>query len=187
MIHLPPALISDDLREVKFCCDLDKCGGACCIEGDAGAPLEEEEISQIEDYLDEIEFFMTPQGVSEVRRNGVFDYDVEGRFVTPLVNGRECAFIAFQGNIARCAIELAYQAGRISFPKPLSCHLYPVRITSYNNDDRVNYHAWHICLPALEKGRKEGTPLYLFLKEALIRKYGERWYKDLIRRMHQRR
>ncbi len=181
MISIPPTLISDDLKEVFFSCDMDKCKGACCVEGDAGAPLEEEEISLLDDYIEEIKPFMTRSGIEEVERAGVFDYDAERKYVTPLINGKECAYIRFDQDIARCSIEEAFQHHKIPFPKPLSCHLYPVRISKTDVGEAVNYHKWQICLKALEKGHKERLPLYLFLQDALIRKYGRGWYNKLIK------
>lgn len=181
MISLPPALITDDLKEVFFCCDMVKCKGACCVEGDAGAPLEEEEISLLDDYLDEIIPYMTPEGIEEIERLGVFDYDAEGKFVTPLIEGMECAYIFFDEGIARCAIEKAFQEEKIPFPKPLSCHLYPLRISKMGEEDAVNYHKWYICDNALEKGHREKIPLYIFLQDALIRKYGRSWYNKLVK------
>lgn len=179
MIAIDNTLISDDLKGVKFICDLDKCHGACCIEGDAGAPLDEEEISILEDSIDEIKPYMVPAGIEAVEKNGVFDYDMFGHFVTPLVNDQECAFVFFEDGTAKCAIERAQQEGKISFPKPISCHLYPVRINNYKGFDAVNYHEWHICEPALKKGKIHDVPLYIFLKDSLIRKYGESWYNEL--------
>jgi len=181
MISLPPALISDDLKEVFFCCDMEKCKGACCVEGDAGAPLEEEEISLLDDYLDEIKSFMTPEGIGEIERIGVFDYDAEGRFVTPLIEGLECAYIFFTDGIARCAIEEAFQKKKIPFPKPISCHLYPLRISTIGNEDAVNYNKWYICDKALVKGYRDKIPLYLFLQDALIRKYGRNWFNRFVK------
>jgi len=179
MISIDHTLISDELKEVFFCCDLEACKGACCVEGDAGAPLEEEEISLLDDYLDVIKPFMTQKGVEEVEQTGVFDYDSDGSFVTPLVEGRECAFIRYDGGIARCAIEEAFQQQKIPFPKPVSCHLYPVRISTTGTGEAVNYHAWQVCSHALEKGLREKIPLFRFLKDALIRKYGNVWYDQL--------
>jgi hypothetical protein len=154
--------------------------GACCVEGDAGASLEGEEISFLEDYIDTIKTFMTPSGIREVEITGVFDYDAEGKFVTPLVNGNECCYVYFEDKIARCAIEKAYQDAMIPFPKPLSCHLYPIRISQVGKRDTLNYHKWHICDKALTNGMKLKTPLYYFLKDALIRKYGKSWYNKLV-------
>ena len=184
MILLENTLISDDLQTVHFVCDLSKCKGACCVEGDAGAPLEEEEISLLEDYIDEIKSYMGAGGIEEIVKTGVFDYDADGKYVTPLVNGNECAFVYFEESIARCAIEKACQEKKIPFPKPLSCHLYPVRIKELHEGEALNYHKWHICNKALENGMKLKTPLYLFLEEALIRKYGRNWYNRLSKLLH---
>ena len=160
MIELDNILLSDDLKLVHFACDLSKCKGACCIEGDAGAPLNEEEISLLEDDIDGIKPFMLKEGIRVVEENGVFDYDVEGNFVTPLVNGNECVFVVFQDGIARCAIEEAFQQKKIPFAKPISCLLYPVRITQLSDGrEAVNYHKWSICNKALENGKKMNLPL----------------------------
>ena len=138
MIALDNTLISDEIKTTFFSCDLKECKGACCIEGDAGAPLEEEEISLLEDYLDVLKPFMTLSGREEVETMGVFDYDADGKFVTPLVNGKECAYLFFDQEIARCAIESAYRGKKIPFPKPLSCHLYPIRIKTTQFNDLLN-------------------------------------------------
>ncbi len=179
MILIDNTSVSDDLYLVHFCCNLPKCLGACCVAGDAGAPLEEQEISLIEDELDRIKPYMTERGIATVGAHGVFDYDILGKFVTPLVNDGECAFASFDQGIAYCAIEKAYFEGKVSFRKPVSCHLYPLRITAYKDFEAVNYHKWNICKPALKKGSREGIPLYRFLKEALVRKYGSEWYQKL--------
>lgn len=181
MIALDNTLNSDDLHKVCFVCDLLKCKGACCVEGDAGAPLEEYEIAELEDNLDYIKPFMRAEGITEVENLGVFDYDDFGQYVTPLINGAECAFVVFdEKGIAACAIEKAWETGASSFRKPVSCHLYPVRISRYQDFDAVNYHEWHICKPALKLGKELGVPLYVFLKDSLIRKYGEKWYNNLV-------
>jgi hypothetical protein len=181
MISLDKTLISDEIKDVYFCCDVPKCKGACCVEGDAGAPLDEEEISLLEDYIDEIKPFMVREGIEEVETLGVFDYDAEGKFVTPLVKGKECAFVYFEDGIARCAIEKAFQEKKIPFAKPISCNLYPVRIKSTKENDLLNYHKWPICQKALVKGHNEKIPLYQFLEGALIRKYGRTWYNKLVK------
>ena len=184
MIILDEILISDDLRDVHFCCDLQHCKGACCVEGDAGAPLEEEEISLLEDYIDTIKTFMVPKGIEAIENIGVFDYDADGKFVTPLVNGNECCFVYMENGIARCAVEKAFSEKAIPFPKPLSCHLYPVRISEVGKKDAINYHKWRICNKALENGMKLKLPLYRFLEESLIRKYGRAWYNRLVKLMY---
>lgn len=179
MLIIDDILVSDDLYRVKFVCPVKKCLGACCVEGDAGAPLEEYEISRLEDYLEEVMEYMIPEGIDTVKKSGVFDYDIEGSFVTPLIRRGDCAFINFTDGIAWCAIERAWEEGQIPFRKPISCHLYPVRLSKVGKREAVNYHRWQICNVALEKGRDEGVPLYVFLKEALIRKYGAAWYAKL--------
>ncbi|MEI7498990.1 MAG: DUF3109 family protein [Bacteroidota bacterium] len=184
MIILENTIISDEVKEVFFCCDLKKCKGACCVEGDAGAPLNEAEISLLEDYIDEIKPFMVQEGITEVEMFGVFDYDAEGKFVTPLIHGKECAFVYFDIGIARCSIEKAFQENKIPFAKPISCHLYPVRIKTTKVNDLLNYHKWSICQKALAKGYNEKTHLYQFLEGALIRKYGRTWYKKFVKLLH---
>jgi hypothetical protein len=179
MIPVGETLVSDDIASIKFCCDLPRCLGACCVAGDAGAPLEDDEIALIQDALEEIIPFMTPKGVETVNQQGVFDYDAAGKYVTPLIEGRECAFVYFIGKVAHCAIEKAYDNKKIDFRKPVSCHLYPIRITNYNGFEAVNYHKWSICNKALVNGSKLDLPLYKFLKDSLIRKYGKDWYDEL--------
>lgn len=179
MIIIENTSISDDLYLVNFCCHLEKCLGACCVAGDAGAPLDDSEISVLEDELEQLKPYMTERGIKTVEEQGVFDYDIQGKFVTPLVNGGECAFANFRNGIAYCAIEKAFFDHKTTFRKPVSCHLYPVRITTYKDFEAVNYHKWNICKAALKIGNRERIPLYKFLKEALVRKYGAEWYNKL--------
>lgn len=180
MIIIDNTIISEEIRDIHFCCNIEKCKGACCVEGDAGAPLEEEEISELEDYIDRIKPFMQKEGVSVVEKSGVFDYDMHGEYVTPLIADKDCAFVYYEKDIARCAIEKAYEEKKIGLRKPLSCHLYPIRIKKHNGFDAVNYHKWSICRPACIKGKEINLPLFRFLKEPLIRKFGEEWYKKLL-------
>jgi hypothetical protein len=179
MIIVDDTIISDDIVEQYFLCDLHACHGDCCVEGDEGAPLEEEEIGILEDALDEIKPYMRAEGLEVVRQFGVFDYGADGDYVTPLVNNRECAFVYFENDIAFCAIEKAYREGKIDFIKPVSCHLYPIRLSKYKTFEAVNYHQWPICDVARVLGKKEGVPVYKALKEPLIRKYGADWYRKL--------
>jgi len=179
MIVVDDKIVSDDVVKVLFSCDLAACSGDCCVEGDEGAPLEEEEIGIIEDALDEIAPYMREEGLKVVDNTGVFDYGADGDYVTPLVNNRECAFVYFEKGIAFCAIEKAYREGKIDFIKPISCHLYPIRITKYADFEAVNYHQWSICSSALACGLKKGIPVYESLKEPLVRKYGAQWYAEL--------
>lgn len=184
MIVVDKTIISEDIKRACFVCDLSKCKGACCIEGDAGAPLEEEEISVLEDSLEYIKPYMRPEGIEEVKRNGVFDFDDHNHYVTTLVNGKECAFVVFnEQGIAGCAIEKAWKDGKINFRKPISCHLYPIRVSQYRDFEALNYHEWHICKPAVENGKKLKVPLYQFLKDAIIQKYGEKYYQEFMSHM----
>jgi hypothetical protein len=184
MIIIDNTIVSDDFKSACFVCDLSACKGACCVEGDAGAPLDEEEISILEDEIDHIIPFMREEGVNEIKRSGVFDFDASGHYVTPLINGNECAYVVFnEEGIALCAIENAWKEGKTKFRKPVSCHLYPVRLSKYNDFEAVNYHRWHICRPAVEYGKALNVPAYVFLKEALIRKYGEDYYNQLLQQI----
>ena len=179
MLIVGNTLVSDELIKNCFCCDLSKCCGACCIEGDVGAPIEPDEIADMEDNYPIFKKYMTEEGVRLVDENGTFDYDMEGEFVTPLLSDEACAFIYYEDDIAKCAIEKAYLNGEIDFRKPISCHLYPIRIKKLPDYEALNYHHWEICESACELGKKEGIPAYKFLKEPLIRKYGELWYEEL--------
>ena len=180
MIRIDDTLVSEELKTICFSCDLSQCRGDCCVEGDAGAPLEEEEISILEDYLSEIKPYMAREGLEVVEKNGVFDYDVDGEYVTPLVNDRECAFVYFENGISYCAIEKAWLEGKIDFQKPVSCHLYPVRLSKLKHHTAVNYDRWDICKTALLKGKQDKLPLYKYLKTPLIRKFGTTWYQKLV-------
>lgn len=180
MIIIDDVLVSDEIKEIHFTCDLRACKGDCCVDGDAGAPLTEEEISILEDEIDEVNPYMTELGIDVVDQGGVFEYDVDGEYVTPLVGDVECAFVYFENGISFCAIEKAYLEGKITFQKPISCHLYPIRLSYVGSSLAVNYHKWNICSTALISGKKTGLPLYKYLKQPLIRKFGEGWYNKLI-------
>ena len=179
MISIGNTIISEEVIKKQFSCDLSKCYGECCVAGDAGAPLDVDEISQLEDYIDKIKPYMTEEGRKVIEKEGVFDYEMDGELVTPLVNDKECAFVFFENNIALCAIEKAYIEKKIPNIKPISCSLYPIRITEYKDFDAVNYHHWDICDLARVKGKNEKIAVYEFLKEPLIRKYGKDWYHEL--------
>lgn len=179
MISIGKTIISEEVIKKEFSCDLHACYGECCVQGDSGAPLEEEEIGIIEDALDDIIPYMTKAGIEVAKLKGVFDYDEDGEYVTTLVEEKECAFVYFEKNIAFCSIEKAYLEGKINYRKPISCHLYPIRISKYADFEAINYHKWDICDLAILKGKKEQIPLYKYLKEPLIRKYGKDWYRQL--------
>ena len=181
MIEIGKAIVSFDVLEEYFLCDLMKCKGACCVEGDSGAPLTKEEAVEIERILPNIEPYMTSEGKKAVERQGVSLIDSDGDLVTPLIDTKECAFtFVDEYGIIRCAIEKAYLDGKVSFRKPVSCHLFPIRITEYKRFDAINYQKIPICRPARKCGSSAKQPLYLFLKEPLIRRYGNDWYEQLV-------
>jgi hypothetical protein len=179
MIEIGKALVSFDVLQKKFCCNLRACRGACCVSGDAGAPLTLTEAGDLEDYLDELSPYISAEGLLSIMEQGAFVYDTDGEIVTPLISHKECAFTVFADGIAFCAVEKAFLEGAVPFNKPVSCHLYPVRIKSYDNYEAVNYDIWDICNPAREEGSGTGIPVYQFVKEGLIRKYGPEWYDQL--------
>lgn len=179
MIQIENTLVSFDIFEKKFSCDLSRCKGICCIEGDLGAPMDADEIGKIENNYDSIKVYMKPAGIQAVEKQGLAVIDCEGDLGTPLIDHRECAYAIDENGCCWCAIEKAWTEGKSSFRKPLSCHLYPIRITKYAAFDAVNYNKWKICSCARVKGEQEEMPLYRFLKEALIRKYGADWYEQL--------
>lgn len=180
MIIVDEILVSDEIKDIRFVCDLNACKGDCCVDGDAGAPIDEEEISILEDDLDDIIPYMTKEGVEVVKKEGVFVYDIDGEYVTPLVKDEECAFVYTEAGISYCAIEKAFLEGKIDFQKPISCHLYPIRLTYVGKTLAVNYSEWYICSSALQHGAKIGTPLYKYLKQPLTRKFGNAWYNKLV-------
>lgn len=179
MIEIDNKVVSSEILEQRFCCDLPRCKGMCCVHGDSGAPLTPDEALTLEQILEKAKPFMSTEGITAVNEQGVALIDNDGDLVTPLINGRECAFAVFEKGIATCAIEKAWNHGKIDFRKPLSCHLYPIRVKEYSNFTALNYHHWDVCAPARELGEKIDLPLYKFLKDALIRAYGEEFYTQL--------
>lgn len=180
MIEVGNAIVSLDVFERKFVCNLKACKGQCCIDGDAGAPVEEEETHVLDDIFEEVKPYLRPEGVAAIEEQGKYVQDWDGEFVTPLIEGKECAYVTFsEDNTAMCGIEQAYLDGKIDFKKPISCHLYPIRITKYSKFEALNYHEWDICSDACTFGKELGVHVFEFLKEPLIRKYGEDWYKEL--------
>lgn len=180
MLEIRNTLVSLDLIERFFCCDLDACLGACCIEGDAGAPITPDEQKEIERELPKIYNELLPGAQRELDEHGVAYIDEEGDLVTTIVNGRDCAFTCYDpGGKCLCAFERAFRQGRCNFCKPVSCHLYPVRLTEYPSFTAVNLHRWEVCRPAEKLGRKLGLRAYQFLREPLIARFGQEWYDEL--------
>ena len=180
MIQIDDKLISEDLFSEEFVCNLAKCKGICCVEGDAGAPLDEEETHILDEIYPKIKPYLRPEGIQAIEEQGTYTLDFEGDLVTPLVNNAECAYVIFdEKGYTKCAIEKAYEEGVIDWQKPISCHLYPIRITEYSNFSAINYHEWDICSDACTLGKELGVKVYQFLKKPLIRKYGEDFYQTL--------
>ena len=180
MFQLGKTIVSEDIIEKEFVCNLGACKGACCIEGEAGAPVTKEEVEILKEIYPKVKPFLRPEGIKSIEEKGTHIVSDLGDLETPLVNGKECAYVTFSDNgIAGCGIEDAYLAGKVSFKKPISCHLYPVRVQDYSEFAAVNYHKWPICNDACSLGRELKVPVYKFLKEALVRKFGENWYLEL--------
>lgn len=181
MIQIEDKLISEDIFAEEFVCNLSKCKGACCVEGDIGAPLEKGEAEILEDIYEKIKPYLTEEGIEAIEEQGKWEIDpMDGEYVTPMVKGRECAYVTFDENgITKCGIEKAYEDGAVNWQKPISCHLYPIRVKEYSAFTALNYHEWPICSDACELGKELQVPVYKFLKTPLIRKYGEEFYEIL--------
>ena len=180
MIEIDDKIVSADLLRECFACDLGKCKGICCVEGDAGAPLDIEEVDLLEEEYENYAPYMTEQGRAAVESQGFMVVDVDGDYTTPLVDNAACAYAFEENGVTFCAIERAYREGKCSFLKPISCHLYPIRLVNFSNGSvGLNYHRWSVCRDAVECGRKLGVPVYKALKEPIIRRFGEEIYTAL--------
>lgn len=180
MIEIQNALVHEDVISEQFVCNLNKCKGICCVEGDAGAPLEAQERDILEEIYPKIRHLLEPAGIQAIEEQGTSVVDADGDLTTPCVGGnKECAYVTFENGITKCGIEKAWEQGLIGWQKPISCHLYPIRITRYPEFEVLNYDRWHICRDACSFGRELKVPVYRFLKGPLIRKYGEDWYREL--------
>lgn len=181
MIAIDNVLISDDVVHAKFVCDLHKCKGGCCEDGDAGAPLDKGEKELIDQHFDVIKPYLTKEGLQEIERKGRYYYDREFGWVTPTINGQICAYgYRDKQNIIKCGIEQAYNDGKLGWKKPISCHLYPIRLSKSKEYTMVNYEPREtLCKPACALGKKLKVPVYQFLKEAIIRKFGNDFFDTL--------
>lgn len=180
MIVFENTIISDDIVTEKFVCDLNKCKGACCVQGDTGAPLLEEELSVLDDIFEDIKEFLTEESINTIEKQGKYFIDIQGEYVTALIDGKQCAYVVTDENgISKCAIEKAFNEGIISFRKPISCYLYPIRVSKYNDYDAVNYHQWDICKDARCLGKKKDVSVLHFLKEPIIQRFGEEMFEML--------
>lgn len=181
MLIIDNAIISNEVIEEQFVCNLTACKGACCVEGDTGATLQDEELAILDQIYPIVAPYLTPEGRTAIEQQGRYVFDHEVGNTTPLINGAACAYVIFDDmGIAKCDIQKAFEEGAVNFPKPISCHLYPIRIKKFNNQyEAVNYERWNICKPACRLGKQLKVPVYAFLKEPLIRKYGEAFYQQL--------
>ncbi len=180
MLEIGRTLISLDVIEKHFLCDLLKCKGACCVEGDSGAPLTKEESVILKEIYPIVKDYLPEHHQKTIRQQGLFYTDKDGDLVTTLVDNRQCAFTFTDKNgILKCGIEKAYFDGKINFRKPVSCHLFPIRITEYKRFDAVNYEKLDICKPGVVCGSAEKLPLYKFLKEPLTRRFGKEWVQSI--------
>lgn len=180
MIQIDDAIVALDVIEDNFLCDLSACKGECCVEGDSGAPLEDAEVEKLKEVLPLVWNDLSPEAQAEIEKNGVAYEDYDGEMVTSIVDGKNCVFTYYdESGICKCAIEKAYKEGKTDFYKPISCHLYPIRLQKYKDFTAVNYHRWSVCKAAVQLGNLKGLKIYQFLKEPLIRKFGEAWYSEL--------
>jgi hypothetical protein len=180
MIEIMNTLVSEEVLEKRFVCDLAACKGECCVQGDAGAPLEDDELSILDDIFEDVKPFLRQEGIDAIEKEGKYVFDWDGEAVTPLINGAECAYTTFDDDgVVKCGIEAAFRAGKTDFMKPISCHLYPIRLTKLSAYTAVNFNYWKICKPACVCGEALNVPTYKFLATPLKRKFGEEWYEML--------
>ena len=179
MFQLGKTIVSEEILEREFVCNLSACKGTCCIDGDAGAPLSEEETKIMEVMYPKVKPYLRPEGIAAIEAQGTWVKGEDGDFETTLIEGKDCAYVIFDGDTALCGIEQAYNEGIVDWKKPVSCHLYPIRVKDFTEFTAVNYDKWHICDDACTLGKELQVPVYKFVKEALVRRFGEDWYLEL--------
>jgi hypothetical protein len=180
MLQIDDTIVSLALIERKFSCDISVCKGSCCRYGDTGAPLTSEEAATLDRIWPLLIPYLRPEGISSIKKEGTSMKDLEGELVTPLINNEECAYTVMDGDAYKCGIETAWLAGAVDFRKPLSCHLFPVRVKQYRDFRAVNYEEWPICKPGVAAGMKKDIELCIFLGEPLVRAFGKEWYEKLL-------
>jgi len=180
MIQIDNKILSLDILQKQFCCDLPKCLGACCVLGQSGAPLDKEEIAILEDILDAIAPYIKPEGLKAIQKQGVAVIDADGDLVTPLIDGKECAYCISENGISLCGIEKAWLKKKVDFRKPISCHLYPIRVKNYTTFIGLNYDQWDVCEPARKLGLTTNLPVYKCLEDAITRAYGKEFYSQIV-------
>jgi hypothetical protein len=179
MIAIGNTLLSEDLFDQLFACDLKACKGACCVEGESGAPLAQDELAQLEAVFEVVKPRLRPEALAVIEEVGLYEVDGDGDHVTPIIGGRECVYATFDADgTAKCAFEQAWRAGETNWPKPISCHLYPIRVKELRDFTALNYHRWPICDGARACGVKAGISVLEFCKTALVRQFGQAWYDE---------
>lgn len=180
MFQIANTIVSEEILDNDFVCNLNACKGACCVDGQSGAPLDQEETLLLAEIFEDVKPFLRKEGIVAIEAQGAFVKGADGEWETTLVNQEECAYVTFsEDGITKCGLEEAYNAGATQWKKPISCHLYPVRTRKYTEFTAVNYHRWLICDDACSLGKTLQVPIFRFVKEALIRKFGEAWYQEL--------
>ncbi len=180
MIIIENTVVSEHILEKQFVCDLNKCKGACCVEGDSGAPLELDEMQILDEIYEHVKPYLPHKNIDTIAQKGLYELDSDGDMCTTTIGDRECVFAIYDANgILGCGIEKAHNDGKISFKKPISCHLYPIRVSKTAENELVNYSEWEVCSPACDLGKMLKVPAYQFLKEPLVRKFGKQWYEVL--------
>ena len=179
MIQIDDKILSLDILKMHFCCDLAKCHGACCVQGQSGAPLTQDEVLILEDILKKITPYLKPEGIKSIKEQGVAVIDGDGDLTTPLIDGKECAYCINEKGVNLCAIEKAWLNKKVDFRKPISCHLYPIRVKDFKTFIGLNYDQWDICEPARKLGLEQNIPVFKCLKDAITRAYGEDFYLQI--------
>lgn len=181
MFKVEEILVSDDVLEAPFLCNLGACKGGCCVQGESGAPLEEDELPLLEEVYPVVKKYLRPEALAVIEKDGLWEKEGRNSYGTTCVDDAECVFVTYEGEVAKCAIHIAYQKGEVDFPKPISCHLFPIRVTRTGTYEALNYERVDICSPAVKKGRKKNMMLPNFLEEPLVRKYGKTWYRKFLK------
>lgn len=180
MIEIDGKVVSSEIFSRRFVCDVGRCKGTCCYDGDSGAPLEEQELERLVEVFPAVKPYLSDLEREEIERQGLWVTDADGDLVTPIIGGRECVYSNRESDGAwTCAIEKAYRDGKTNWRKPISCHLYPIRVSKRPKFEALNFHEWEVCKPALALGEKLGTPVYKFLRDPIVAKYGEAFYREL--------
>ena len=187
MFRVRDVLVSDEIADVRFACNLAACHGACCVQGASGAPLEPDECEVLEELYPKVKKYLSPEAIHVVEQKGMWERVGKNHLVTTCVGDAECVFVTYEGPVAKCSLQKAFFKNEIDFPKPISCHLFPIRVSNHGEGDVLNYEEISICKPAISNGRRLGVAVAEFLRDPLVRKYGEEWYEEFLAACAQKR